>query len=108
MANRPCLDCGALSSGSRCESCRLRCQRRRERERGRPDPSLRGYGPEYRRARERMLETAIRCHVCGVEFAPGELITADHDPPMREVGSHTNLVPAHARCNYGWSRKRGC
>lgn len=55
------------------------------------------YGPAYRRARKLLLASNPPCYWCG-----GVATTADHEPPVSEVGRpHLNLVPACVSCNSG-------
>lgn len=57
----------------------------------------RGYGHAYQVARRALLASNPPCHWCG---APAT--TADHEPPIVEVGHpHLNLVPACRPCNLG-------
>jgi hypothetical protein len=64
--------------------------------------TARGYGRAYQLARARLLAAGPMCAWCGVRKAT----TADHDPPMEEVGHpHLNLVPACGPCNFGRRRK---
>lgn len=55
------------------------------------------YGWEYQKARKRLLASNPMCHWgCGRPAT-----TADHVPPVAEVGPHLNLVPACGKCNFG-------
>lgn len=58
----------------------------------------RGYGWSYQQARKSILANNPPCFWgCGRPAT-----TADHYPPMVEVGApHSQLVPACAKCNYG-------
>jgi hypothetical protein len=91
MPRRPCLGCGTPTTMARCSSCR------REHERRRGTRQQRGYDATYDKARAALhLELRPPCHWgCGRVAT-----TADHDPPMHEVGVHYRLVPACAQCNY--------
>lgn len=54
----------------------------------------RGYGYAYQQARKRLLADNPKCAWCG-----NPATTADHDPPLAEVGHpHLNLVPACRSC----------
>ena len=84
MALKPCLGCGRLiSSGSRCQQCRLR------RPRGRRWQAIR---------RQVFARYGRTCHVCG---APA--VDVDHLLPIADGGGDelSNLRPACARCNRG-------
>lgn len=60
------------------------------------------YGHRYRQARALLLATNPDCHWCAQRGVKTVATTADHEPPIHEVGTaHLNLVPACARCNYG-------
>jgi len=59
------------------------------------------YGKAYQLARMRLLASKPMCAWCGVNPAT----TADHDPPVAEVGYHLNLVPACGKCNFGRTDK---
>lgn len=69
----------------------------------------RGYGQAYRMARKAILGPAGGGELpfdppCHWRFprCTGIATTADHEPPMEQVGhAHLNLVPACAPCNYG-------
>lgn len=64
--------------------------------------AARGYGAAYRAARAQLLAGNPRCHWCG---APAT--TADHEPPLDEVGHpHLSLVPACGPCNFGRRGRR--
>jgi len=76
--------------------------------------SRRGYGWVYQQARRRILGPSgggllakdPPCHWQGPNCT-GVATTADHDPPIREVGHpHLSLVPACKACNLGWRRER--
>ena len=99
---RPCLDCGRLGQGSRCEPHRLARGRAVDHARGRPSPAERGYDYTYRTNRARLLATDDVCWICGQRGAD----TADHLISLAEGGSNdmSNLRPAHRRCN---SRRGG-
>jgi len=65
---RPCIvsGCDAIAAdGPRCRAHTLELSRARERARHRPPPSARGYGPDYRAERARILSDATVCYVCG-------------------------------------------
>jgi hypothetical protein len=95
MLPKVCTVCGQLSDEYRCPKHR----------RKRPSSTQRGYDAEYRRARSALVDEAraqggFMCTWCGGWFGI-EDFTADHDPPMKVAGRHTNLVPACQRCNSG-------
>ena len=93
MAKRPCLDCGRISEGSRCEPCRLAQGRQRERTRDRPNSGERGYDAQHQRTRKRVLKASDICWLC---HHPGA-DQVDDVLPKSLGGTSTlvNLRPAH-------------
>src|SRR5262245_57006563 len=85
MVKRQCLDCGALTSDTRCESCRLERNRKRDRARIRDRPSAyqRGYTPEYQANRARVLAASDVCWLCGHAGAR----QVDHVVPLARGGT---------------------
>jgi 5-methylcytosine-specific restriction endonuclease McrA len=73
---RPCLDCGELAEGSRCDECAAARARLVERSRIRLSDKERGYDYAWRKlsARARRLQTY--CDECGST----DDLTADHLP----------------------------
>lgn len=89
MAKTVCLDCGAITNGSRCPDCASRKDRKRQAARGDR------YGQDHRALRREWLPhvragTVICCR-CPDLIKPGEPWDLDH----RMNGS----FPAHASCN---------
>lgn len=113
MVNRPCLDCGKLSEGTRCEPCRLKKDGTRYARRG--STTDRGYGHAYRQRRPQVLQGATRCVTCHEPFAPDNPATAGHVKDLRDLpreqrrvsAATAELMPQCARCNYGWQRGQG-
>lgn len=104
MANRLCLDCGTVTTQSRCAECRSRRERDRDQRRG--SRQARGYGAEYDAAsNDRAYLTATRCAACGGPFTPNNPKTKGHARALRRGGGH-RIVAHCRRCNYGW-RKTG-
>lgn len=58
---RACIRCGRLSDRSRCPEHRPKDRR--------PGSAKRGYGPEWKRVRDRYLATHSRCE-CGPDCCP--------------------------------------
>ena len=83
MTRRPCLDCGVLCTGSRCQ----RCLRARDRRRG--GSSARGYGAAWQRLRAEHLALEPWC-ACGCGQAATDV---DHIVSRRAGGpdEHGNL-----------------
>ncbi len=110
MINRPCLDCGALSPGSRCEPCRLAKNNARYARRG--TSTERGYGSAYRTRRAQTLQGATHCATCGSEFTEDNPATGGHVQDLRALprdqrrasAGTADLMPQCATCNYGWRR----
>lgn len=94
----PCLGCGRPTQRTRCATCA------RGRDRARGTPAQRGYGAQYRKARQLVLQGATACYVQGCTETP---TTADHVVPLRQGGGSdaTNLRPACRTHNYGWNRR---
>lgn len=100
MAKRPCLDCGRLTTGSRCIDCRRAKDRRRGA--GRPTPSQRGYGSAWRALREQILDRDGRqCTRCGTAGEQGNPLTVDHITAKSHGGSDdpSNLRTLCKRCH---------
>jgi hypothetical protein len=95
---KPCLDCGALTTGG------LYCLRhataretlKNERERVRKAGRTLYRSPEYKRIARLIRDTATVCHLCGGGYRQGDPFTADHviaGDPL------SPLAPAHRSCN---------
>lgn len=115
MSLRPCLDCGELSSNTRCEAHRLRQGRAKEAARTRPGPRQRGLDTEYEANRAIVLAHSRLCWLCH----HGGADQADHVIPRSLGGSSalTNLRPAHGtapctvcgrRCNQERGTQQHC
>ena len=80
MARRPCLDCGQLTSGSRCADCRLTTDNRRYQRRG--TRQARGYDTPWERLVAQAIDAHPWCTDCGIdrEQATGTSnpLTGDH------------------------------
>ena len=86
MKLRPCIDCGAITAGTLCDTDR----KRRENQRTRPSAHARGYNTEHRNARNELKRTLPA--YCGYEC--GTLLTP-----------HSDWVAAHAvdgAPQFGW------
>lgn len=93
MPLRPCLDCGTLSTKSRCEAHRLQQGRAKEAARSRPGPRQRGLDAEYETNRAIVLANSRLCWLCRHDGAD----QADHVIPRHLGGTSAvaNLRPAH-------------
>lgn len=102
--NKPCLICGKLSKGSRCEEHQKELDQRKQAAKEK-DPTYQAkkatlYGGSYRRYAKAVKANATECWICKKPFTIEDKIDADHVVP----GDPTSpLMPAHARCN----RSRG-
>ena len=100
---RPCLDCGTLSLGNRCDSC-LENYKAKETKRLSALPKLRDkslyYNSDYRKQSKLIRESATHCYLCGkpLEVRDGKLIVqVDHVFPT--LGTASPLLPSHPQCN---------
>jgi hypothetical protein len=99
VPRRPCLDCGALSLGTRCHPCT------RARDLARGTRQQRGYDATYERAREQALVAATHCATCGELFTLDNPATGGHVVARRNGGTTADgLKPECRRCNYGWEK----
>lgn len=98
MPLRPCLDCGTLAQGSRCEThekARKQLKYRHESpERKAKKRKL--YNTQYQKVAKAVREGAYLCHICGQGGRAGDPFEADHLFPG-EITSP--LLPAHRSCN---------
>ena len=102
--NRPCLDCGQLTTASsRCPICKTKRERNYRASRPNPDRTNRPHhtDPTYRRESRALrqlwnADPLTRCWLCGDHARPGDPWQADHFNPG-EVGGV--LLPAHRSCN---------
>lgn len=80
MARRPCLDCGTLTTGSRCQSCRLVTDNSRYQRRG--NRQARGYDAAWTRLVARAIDAHPWCTDCGIDreqaTATSNPLTGDH------------------------------
>jgi hypothetical protein len=102
---RPCLDCGTLARGSRCETHqalhdRKANQRKDTYERRRRKAAL--YDLNYKRERKRVVSLSSSCHLCGKAFEFGDRVEADHLIPGNPASP---LAAAHRRCNQSRGNK---
>lgn len=97
---RPCIVCGELSEGSRCEECSPRPAALRG-----SSPDQRGYDAAWRRLSRRARQLQPFCLDCGSE----DDLTADHLPSAWErkaAGLPLRLVDVEVVCN-GCNAARG-
>lgn len=103
MAYRPCLDCGAVTTATRCPACASRRGRARDAARG--SRQARGYDAQHDALRARwapLVEAgAVDCARCGRPIAAGSTWDLGHDDHDRTV----HRGPEHAVCNRGRRRQ---
>lgn len=98
--NKPCLDCGELSRGNRCEKHEAQYRRKRNARLvsyKRQEAKRAKYDSEHKKRAQAVRENATHCHICRRPFQPGDKIEADHIFP--ELNNSSPLLPAHAKCN---------
>ena len=96
---RPCLVCGGLSYGSRCDVHQAEANAYMQRRKDTPERLAKKrllYNSEYRQRRKQVLASAIACHLCKKPFVSGDAIEADHLVPS---DPNSPLAAAHRRCN---------
>ena len=91
---KPCLDCGALSYGSRCEIHQRRVEQLRDVRRAEKKRVL--YNSEYRKQAAYVRATAITCHICGDGARLDDPWQADH---LNAGDPSSPLAAAHRSCN---------
>ncbi len=91
---KPCLDCGQLSYGSRCDDHERRIQQLRDIKRAGKKKVL--YNSEYRKQAAIVRATAIQCHICGDGARLTDPWQADHLDPGNPASA---LAAAHRSCN---------
>lgn len=89
---RPCIDCGRLSKGTRCELHATLRQRERDRLRG--SPSRRGYDRQWQRLAKAIVGDHVRrfgyvCPGYGRRAHPSRALTVDHRVPLVLGGAST-------------------
>ena len=91
---KPCLDCGVLSDGSRCEIHTRRVEQLRDIKRAGKKRAL--YNSDYRKQAAIVRATAIACHLCGDGARLNDPWQADH----LDAGNPASpLAAAHRSCN---------
>ena len=96
---KPCLDCGTLARGTRCEGCQARETARLAKQSDteeRKEKKRTYYNTAYKRRAKFVRDTATICHICGGGPRPEDPFQADHVYPG--VGD-SPLLPAHRSCN---------
>jgi hypothetical protein len=97
--NKPCLNCGQLSKGSRCPDCQGQLNRIRNRAQDTPERRAKKalyYNKDYHRRAKIVRDTATHCHLCGKGARANDPWQADHLDPGNP---NSILLPAHRSCN---------
>lgn len=105
MANRPCLDCGRLTSSTRCAEHRSAQQRTRDQQRG--SSTARGYDRRHEQLREALRPEVeaghVNCWRCKQPITPTSLWHLGHDDVDRTI----YRGPEHVDCNCATSGRVG-
>ena len=94
---RPCLWCGKLGTGTRCEPCEAKHQITLVRRASlRPKKERPHYKGDYQRKSKEVRDNATQCWICGGGQRDHDPWTADHVVP---ADPESLLLPAHRSCN---------
>jgi hypothetical protein len=94
---RPCLWCGKLGDGTRCNDCEKKRQAiLAQRQSLRPKPDRPHYKGNYKARAKKVREEAQFCWICGGGPREHDPWTADHVIP---ADPESLLLPAHRSCN---------
>lgn len=91
---KPCLDCGALSYGTRCEIHTRQLQQMKDLRRAEHKKTL--YNSDYRKQAKIVRDTAIICHICKDGPRANDPWQADH---LDAGNPNSPLAAAHRSCN---------
>ena len=91
---KPCLDCGTLSYGSRCDLHQKNVDRLKDLRRANKKSNL--YNTQYRKRAAQVRQTAIICHICHDGARANDPWQADHLIPG---DPDSPLAAAHRSCN---------
>jgi len=91
---KPCLDCGALSYGTRCETHTRQVQQLKDIRQAERKRTL--YNSNYRKKSKIVRDTAILCHLCGDGPRINDPWQADH---LIAGDPNSPLAAAHRSCN---------
>lgn len=92
---KPCLDCGALTSGaSRCDQCALVYARSVDAKRDKSKRTL--YGGDYAKRAKQIRDTATTCWICGGGPVVDDPWQADH---VISDNPSSPLAASHRSCN---------
>ena len=87
---RPCLNCGTLTTQTRCPTCTTIHNRTRNK----PKPAHRR--GNYKQRAKQIVKQATHCWLCGEGARINDPFTADH---VIAGDIHSPLLPAHRTCN---------
>lgn len=98
--NKPCLDCGTLSRGTRCPEHQARVNAiknaRRDSDPARKQKKKQLYNNAYRKQAAWIRATATQCHICRGGTRADDPFEADH---LIAGDPNSPLLPAHRSCN---------
>ena len=91
MIKRPCLNCGTLTTQTRCDTCTTIHNRARN---NKPKPAHRR--GNYKQRAKQIVQQATHCWLCGQGKRDNDPFTADH---VIAGDLYSPLLPAHRTCN---------
>jgi hypothetical protein len=96
MAVRPCLDCDAPTTKSRCLTCTAVRQRARDAQRG--TTTERGLGWDHQRQRDQQVTEVPYCERCGHTGSIRNPLTGEHTTPRAHGGTDVDMTLCRS-CN---------
>ena len=100
---KPCLDCGTLSKGSRCEVHEGLMKAKRDAARDTPERREKKrnlYNSQYRKERAALVgavrQNGATCYLCKQPLGIGDRVEADH---LFAGDPNSPLAPVHRLCN---------
>lgn len=99
MANKLCIDCGAIGPKSPCTSCQSKRDRARDQQRG--TTTERSYGTTHQQRRAALLPAAIgqACPLCGNVMTSDQPLHLDHTNPEDKLRGLPGDRITHSWCN---------
>ena len=101
--SKPCLDCGTLSKGSRCEVHEGLMKAKRDAARDTPERREKKrslYNSDYRKKRKALMqwvgEYGATCYLCKKPLLASDRVEADH---LVASNPDSPLAPVHRLCN---------
>jgi len=105
MAKRPCIDCGTLTTQTRCATHRAAKNRARDQARG--SSTARGYNRDHENLREAWRPTVeaglVDCWRCNQRIHPTSTWHLGHDDNDRSI----HRGPEHVDCNCATTGRAG-